>query len=652
MLRDPAAVRAEIEEDDDSTEPDERYQPPTFPSDVSVPMDLFGKLFDKLIMCKALPDEKPTPGSTDDPEEDPPAAPGGAEGGCWLQHKLSVLDLDGGLPTSPKWCFNQQWRLKVKSKCQIIVAFGQRERFQRRVLGLHLVKPAVDPGTGAVATRSWVVEPSRIAGQAGPTLAREIVCRFTITEACDLFLVPWQYADRSKGARGRAAAAAASGGGGSEEEGRFTLRVWCDVPCTLEPLPPLTRVDAIGSWDIGAAAEEAVDDTALSGRTDGGRWPAITWALNPQFAVCSAADGRAMVVVERLAASSEGDADAAATGEQDPNASDERPPKPDMNAVFDPSNAIGARVVHAEGTMGVGAAPLHVMSGMSGSYRDASGAMTYTVHHALERSESDLEINGLRGKQKPQGRYKPPVAKGKACADVEAAAVEASRVARAVASSADRLEVEFGYESEREASGLIQLTAGAPLLIVPSLASSGLSGRFRVSVWSSAPVALHRISGGAHTATINGEWSGNGKKKGSNAGGCHLEGTWGRNPQYAISVDGHLNSSIKIVLRRPEVAWAQAMQKSVVESMAGFYLLRAPGPCEEQGRLTLSDKASADAIMVHETCFAPTLEVSCTVNLNGSTTLVLVPATYAVGQQGPFEIELASDQPVRWSALG
>ena len=42
--------------------------------------------------------------------------------------------------------------------------------------------------------------------------------------------------------------------------------------------------------------------------------------------------------------------------------------------------------------------------------------------------------------------------------------------------------------------------------------------------------------------------------------------------------------------------------------------------------------------MVHETCFAPTLEVSCTVNLNGSTTLVLVPATYAVGQQGPFEI--------------
>ena len=100
------------------------------------------------------------------------------------------------------------------------------------------------------------------------------------------------------------------------------------------------------------------------------------------------------------------------------------------------------------------------------------------------------------------------------------------------------------------------------------------------------------------------------------------------------------------------VAWAQAMQKSVVESMAGFYLLRALGPCEEQGRLTLSDKASADAIMVHETCFAPTLEVSCTVNLNGSTTLVLVPAMYAVGQQGPFEIELASDQPVRWSALG
>ena len=160
-----------------------------------------------------------------------------------------------------------------------------------------------------------------------------------------------------------------------------------------------------------------------------------------------------------------------------------------------------------------------------------------------------------------------------------AAAVEASRVARCCKLGRSS-EVELHESYEITAAEHSQEASTAPHC--PSLASSGLSGRFRVSVWSSAPVALHRISGGAHTATINGEWSGNGKKKGSNAGGCHLEGTWGRNPQYAISVDGHLNSSIKIVLRRPEVAWAQAMQKSVVESMAGFYLLRAPGPRESR----------------------------------------------------------------------
>ena len=101
------------------------------------------------------------------------------------------------------------------------------------------------------------------------------------------------------------------------------------------------------------------------------------------------------------------------------------------------------------------------------------------------------------------------------------------------------------------------------------------------------------------------------------------------------------------------------MKGGAVDSMMGFYLLSGEGlAADEDGlpsaRLPLKDKASAQPQLVHESCFAPTLEVGCTVELGAGeapTALVLVPATYGPGVQGPFEIELACEEPISWREL-
>ena len=70
---------------------------------------MLSKLFDKIVMCKALPsDGPPKPGlrptgkeAAADPDG-PPPVPDAAEGGCWLQHRFELeLPSGGGLPSSP-----------------------------------------------------------------------------------------------------------------------------------------------------------------------------------------------------------------------------------------------------------------------------------------------------------------------------------------------------------------------------------------------------------------------------------------------------------------------------------------------------------------------------------------------------------------------
>ena len=194
--------------------------------------------------------------------------------------------------------------------------------------------------------------------------------------------------------------------------------------------------------------------------------------------------------------------------------------------------------------------------------------------------------------------------------------------------------------------------------------------RLRISDRVSIPGAWKASGGGPGVGPSGG--AAPASKRGGNAGGCHLEDRWGANPQYLLRVGGGGGGgggarevSLKIVLRRPAEPWATAMQKNSVESMTGFYLLRAPAALSAAAaggggaggrpirKLPLRSRSEVD--IIHESCFSPTLEVGCTVQLTPGaepTALVLVPTTYGPGQLGPFSVELACDAPLHWEALG
>ena len=219
----------------------------------------------------------------------------------------------------------------------------------------------------------------------------------------------------------------------------------------------------------------------------------------------------------------------------------------------------------------------------------------------------------------------------------------------------------------RVGSGAIALQPTAPLLLVPSLATSGRDGRFRLSLLTDVPIALRPVSGTAHTITVDGEWLAGSRRVGrGSAGGCHMEPTWGLNPQYLLTTifdgddgveESERKASLKLTLRRPEAPWEAPMKDKVVDSMIGFYLLEAPaglvggGAAASRLKLTCSGKTAVN--IVHESCFAPTFEVGCTVQLSaqGPTSFILVPATFGAGVAGPFSIELVCDRPLQCDPL-
>ena len=712
LLRDPAAVRSDDDDDDDDGRPE-----PVFASDVWITFAMFAKLFDKLIVCKALPDAAPNvavraPAGVDGP----PAAPGGVEGGCYLQHRLRVSSLvDGATPTSARLCASHQWRLHCAKKATLIVSFGQAAS-RRHVLGL-LVQRA-PAGVPAGRQRVWSADASDspVLTQAGPRLAREVTARLTVDAGSELLLLPWQYSPKSPVAH---TGAHTSG----PAAGDFSLRVWSDAVCSLERVAGLSILEVDGEWAPPPAARPSA----------GGRWPAVTWAINPQYALCAAVDGSVMVVLERThrsggtsgdgggdddggddgGASGDGGGDGGGgggnaaggtdggTGEGQDGADAARPAgAPEGSDGFDLDEAVGVRVVRgvaarSQGASAAAGGSLVVTSGLSGNVRGPLGELLPTlIHPSLERSESDIDLHGIGGKRKPAAgrppRGKPsssaraPTAAG--AAEALAAAEAAARgVARALVSSAGEEEAEFGFTSSVEASGRLELRAGSPLILVPSCAAASRGGGFRLAVLSEVPIVLRPVSHSAHSAIIEGAWQAGtrasagpqagegGRARGAAAratsaaaaaavgtgGGCHLEPTWGLNPQYALAIapvgdraDGQGMATLKVAVRRPGEAWEASMRDRPVESMLGFYLLRTPpAAASPRRRLPLASKGDAD--VVFESCFAPTLEATCTLRVDASraTDFVLVPATYGGRQFGPFTIELVCDEPLRCELL-
>jgi hypothetical protein len=325
---------------------------------------------------------------------------------------------------------------------------------------------------------------------------------------------------------------------------------------------------------------------------------------------------------------------------------------------FDHSRVVGMRVLRplpSGGDANLAGDDVVITSGRSGNVRDESGFLLPVLPHpSLLRSDSDVDLHGI-GTLKAASHKKRVEAAGRTAEGVTPEAIAAATanvrgIERVVVSSPEDTIAEFGYESIEIASGLLAMQPDSPLVISPTMAAPARAGHFRLHLLSSVPLAVRPIRTPAYSAVINGAW----RPKEGTAGGCHLEASWGSNPQYSLHVDGTGRGAtpctLTLVLKRPLDAWMQTMSKHPIESMLGFYVC-ASSEGTPPTKLPLRKKANAK--VVHETCFAPTLEATCTIHLSAgrTTTFVLIPATYGPGQSGPFSIEAASDAPLQWAEL-
>jgi len=486
--------------------------------DAWVRLEVFLKLFDKVLLCRTLPEAPPRPSLNPAAHED--AVLSGLEASCWLQHRLRVPTLSGGVPTAPTWCTNPQWQLSCKGKALIFASLGQAGR-KPRVLALsvlHAGRNSSNTSGGGTGARVWALDAEQLAAQAGPQLSRDVSVRWLAPEAASFVLVPWWYAEvtkpsgaemgavlgaemgtsRAEGtgdASGAASAASAAVASTAEVAvgGGFFLRLWSDAPVTLTPIAPLHRTSLIGCWrGVGpsaAADTQMAADSAAARRSDGGSWPAVSWAVNPQYGLGAAVDGRAIVVLERLverpsasptsatveAASVAAAADGApssapcwapssaeapaATNEEAPEeAKDDVVMLDDLAAPFERARAIGVQVLRAaaapSGGAG-GAGGVVVSAGLSGNVRGASGQLLPVLSHpSLSKTDEELELFGIGGPRRPQSSRTvadaassvPPAAH--ATPEAIAAAHAAARSLRGMlTASADTLEASIGYMS-------------------------------------------------------------------------------------------------------------------------------------------------------------------------------------------------------------
>lgn len=108
---------------------------------------------------------------------------------------------------------------------------------------------------------------------------------------------------------------------------------------------------------------------------------------------------------------------------------------------------------------------------------------------------------------------------------------------------------------------------------------------------------------------------------------------------------------LKMSLTRPEKFWQPRLgnPKSMADAMFGLYvLLDESGARTSRAHLTRNLDETSGLQVVHETCFSPSCEISCTLELQlaSAARLLLVPTTFEPGQLGPFLITVHSTHPI------
>ena len=423
-----------------------------------------------------------------------------------------------------------------------------------------------------------------------------------------------------------------------------SLRIWSDTNCWARLLKPASCSSVAGRWEE---------------KTSGGRFPASKWAMNPQISVCSPRGGDALFILLR-------DRDfASCTGEL-----------PGIAA-----RAIGMRLLRALGDgserretdENEDSSNTMLLSGIRAGPCDVAN-----IHPIVEialgkeaglggESQIGEYIRSKFGKEiDRQKEVSPPSievtvgdpAEGLSiCSDIVKGATRALR-------SPDEITlVESEYASSEQSNVCACLSPFQPILVVPSTVAADVMADFRLFVISREPLELHTVAA-AHCQSVSSGWQ-NGRLletsethyvaglgptvretySASSAGGSRAEDTWSSNPQFAIKAKNvGAQWTLKIHIKLAGKKWSTLMRRRPIDTMFSFCVIQPKASRSDNARRLLALGSVEEEDILHESPFSSNNEQSCVLRLSGvSDSIIVVPATFAVGIEGLFELTFISD---------
>lgn len=198
---------------------------------------------------------------------------------------------------------------------------------------------------------------------------------------------------------------------------------------------------------------------------------------------------------------------------------------------------------------------------------------------------------------------------------------------------------ETTYKSDEVAAlyQYYQPTQG-PFVVVPSMAQEDKHVDYTLTIYSSQPVEITQLSDSCNKSEA-GKWV-----EGKSAGGCHLFDkeyeqnhnlfTWQQNPKYLLQLKtNEPQTTVKIVLSRPEKAWKKAIGMSLVGCMIGFYVYPFGVTPDAKNLVNKEGRKFVPWNEINE-------EIELDFNKDG---YIIMPTTYEAGKSGPFILSVSTD---------
>lgn len=211
--------------------------------------------------------------------------------------------------------------------------------------------------------------------------------------------------------------------------------------------------------------------------------------------------------------------------------------------------------------------------------------------------------------------------------------------------------LESSYASKKEACVFYPKFPRALLstgfIIVPSLSSANIKGKYELEVYCSEKFELHSIPE-SESKVIAGSWTE------AISGGSHIHSSWKKNPMFTLRLKNTSRSiiresgeeiyyKVRISLTRHGSVWRAKERKDTVGCMIAFYVF-------------ISSGNSNDLVEIYASPFVPTSEV-CSEDdfqlqpLKKGEEYVIMPATNQPGIIGNFVLSVMCAQEFLFTSM-